>query len=114
MGTHRAFFGQSKYRLLPELLPEKKLSWGNGLLELGTFMAIILGTVVAALMSEHLRGHHAWSGIILIVLAFVGLTTSLGITRVPAADPQKKFRATFVVEIFHQFDHIRNYRPLPR
>ena len=38
MGVHSAFFGPSKYGLLPELLPEKKLSWGNGLLELGTFM----------------------------------------------------------------------------
>ena len=43
MGTHSAIFGPSKYGLLPELLPEKKLSWGNGVLELGTFLAIILG-----------------------------------------------------------------------
>ena len=48
MGVHSSFFGPSKYGLLPELLPENKLSWGNGLLELGTFMAIILGTVAAA------------------------------------------------------------------
>ncbi len=52
MGVHSSFFGPSKYGLLPELLPERKLSWGNGLLELGTFMAIILGTVAAARMSE--------------------------------------------------------------
>src|SRR5262249_24826226 len=37
MGTHSAFFGPSKYGSLPELLPERKLSWGNGVLELGTF-----------------------------------------------------------------------------
>ena len=43
MGTHSAIFGPSKYGSLPELLPERKLSWGNGILELGTFMAIILG-----------------------------------------------------------------------
>ena len=45
MGVHSAIFGPSKYGLLPELLPEKKLSWGNGVLELGTFLAIIGGTV---------------------------------------------------------------------
>ena len=56
MGVHSSFFGPSKYGLLPELLPEKKLSWGNGLLELGTFMAIILGTVAAARMSKHFHG----------------------------------------------------------
>src|SRR6266481_9637045 len=53
MGTHSAFFGPSKYGSLPELLPEKRLSWGNGLLELGTFMAIILGTVAASCMAEY-------------------------------------------------------------
>ena len=52
MGVHSAFFGPSKYGLLPELLPEKKLSWGNGLLEFGTFTSIIRGTVAAALMAE--------------------------------------------------------------
>src|ERR1041385_5300378 len=52
MGTHSAIFGPSKYGSLPELLPEKKLSWGNGILELGTFMAIILGTVAAGWLSQ--------------------------------------------------------------
>ena len=55
MGVHSAFFGPSKYGLLPELLPENKLSWGNGLLEFGTYTAIILGTVAAGLMAEHFR-----------------------------------------------------------
>jgi acyl-[acyl-carrier-protein]-phospholipid O-acyltransferase/long-chain-fatty-acid--[acyl-carrier-protein] ligase len=50
MGVLAAFFGPSKYGLLPELLPEKKLSWGNGLLEFGTYSAIILGTVAASYM----------------------------------------------------------------
>ena len=112
MGTHSAFFGPSKYGLLPELLPEKRLSWGNGLLELGTFMAIILGTVAAALMSEHFRGHQGWSGLLLIVLAFVGLATSLGITRVPAADPMKKFRANFIGDLIDRMRGVRGDRPL--
>ncbi len=111
MGTHSAFFGPSKYGLLPELLPEKKLSWGNGLLELGTFMAIILGTVAAAFFAKKFHGEQFWSGIILIALAFVGLTTSLGITRVPAADPARKFRDNLVGQVFEQLRAIRNDRP---
>ena len=102
MGVHSAFFGPSKYGLLPELLPERKLSWGNGILELGTFMAIILGTVAAAFMAQHLRGQHVWSGAILVVLALVGLMMSFGITRVPAANPVKKFRPNFIGEVWTQ------------
>src|SRR5439155_4346347 len=89
MGTHSAFFGPSKYSSLPELLPEKRLSWGNGILELGTFMAIILGTLVASILAEKLGSNQIWSGFILTALALIGLGTSLAITRVPAANPQK-------------------------
>src|SRR5476651_708668 len=67
MGTHSAFFGPSKYASLPELLPEKKLSWGNGILELGTFMAIILGTVAATFIAAVMNTSHAvrqsWPGL---------------------------------------------------
>jgi acyl-[acyl-carrier-protein]-phospholipid O-acyltransferase/long-chain-fatty-acid--[acyl-carrier-protein] ligase len=112
MGVHSSFFGPSKYGLLPELLPERKLSWGNGLLELGTFMAIILGTVAAARMSKQFHGHQTWSGIILIALAVIGFITSLGITRVPAADPGRKFRANFLKDLFAQLRLVRRDRAL--
>jgi acyl-[acyl-carrier-protein]-phospholipid O-acyltransferase/long-chain-fatty-acid--[acyl-carrier-protein] ligase len=112
MGTHSAFFGPSKYGSLPELLPEKRLSWGNGLLELGTFMAIILGTVAAGFLAKYFHGQQGWSGLILMALAVVGLTTSLGITRVPAANPAKKFQPNFLAELVRQIRSIREDRPL--
>src|SRR5476651_1345574 len=112
MGTHSAFFGPSKYGLLPELLPEKKLSWGNGLLELGTFTAIIFGTVAAAFFAKKFHGEQFWSGFILIALAIAGLTTSLGISCVPAADPSRKFRDDLIGQIFGQLRAIRQDRPL--
>src|SRR6201987_5050944 len=46
--TQAALFGPSKYGLLPELLPPKLLSWGNGFLEPTTFLAIISGTVAGS------------------------------------------------------------------
>ena len=112
MGLHSAFFGPSKYGLLPELLPEKKLSWGNGVLEFGTFTSIILGTVAAALMAAHFRDRHWLSGVILIVLAFVGLSTSLGISRVPAANPAKKFNPNFAADMLRILRSWRGDRPL--
>jgi acyl-[acyl-carrier-protein]-phospholipid O-acyltransferase / long-chain-fatty-acid--[acyl-carrier-protein] ligase len=112
MGTHSAIFGPSKYGLLPELLSEKKLSWGNGLIEFGTITAIILGAVAAAHMHEAFTVHQAWSGIILIALAFAGLAMSLAITRVPAADPARKFRANSLADLFAQFNLVRRDRTL--
>jgi acyl-[acyl-carrier-protein]-phospholipid O-acyltransferase/long-chain-fatty-acid--[acyl-carrier-protein] ligase len=112
MGTHSAIFGPSKYGSLPELLPERKLSWGNGILELGTFVAIILGIVAAAAMSEQFRGRQWLSGVILIALAVVGFFACLGITKVPAANPQKKFNPNFPAEIWRQIRAMRGDRPL--
>lgn len=90
MSTQSAFFGPTKYGLLPEILPESRLSWGNGYLQMGTFVAIILGTLAAGWLSE-LFGLDSWEcGLILIALAGFGLSTSLGISKVPAANPLRK------------------------
>jgi len=112
MGTHSAFFGPSKYGSLPELLPERRLSWGNGILELGTFMAIILGMTAAGFLSQQLHGKQWVSGFILMGLAVVGFATCLGITRVPAADPARKFDPNFLAQIWRQVRKMRGDRPL--
>jgi acyl-[acyl-carrier-protein]-phospholipid O-acyltransferase/long-chain-fatty-acid--[acyl-carrier-protein] ligase len=112
MGVHSAFFGPSKYGLLPELLPEKKLSWGNGVLELGTFLAIILGTVAGGWLCQTFATRQSWSGVVLIALAVFGLIISLRITRVPAADPVKKFRPNFIAELWVQIKQARQDRVL--
>src|SRR3989449_3294874 len=91
LSTQASLFGPSKYGLLPELLPEKRLSWGNGILELGTFLAIITGMAAGGLLYTSFKGQQGWSGAVLLALGVVGLLLSLGITDVPAADPRKKF-----------------------
>jgi acyl-[acyl-carrier-protein]-phospholipid O-acyltransferase/long-chain-fatty-acid--[acyl-carrier-protein] ligase len=112
MGLHSAIFGPSKYGSLPELLPDKRLSWGNGVLELGTYVAIILGTVAAAAMSEHFRGRQWMSAAILIGLAVVGFCSCLGITKISAANPRKNFNPNFPGEIWRQVRAMRGDRPL--
>jgi acyl-[acyl-carrier-protein]-phospholipid O-acyltransferase / long-chain-fatty-acid--[acyl-carrier-protein] ligase len=112
MEVHSAIFGPSKYGLLPELLPEGKLSWGNGVLELGTFISIIGGTVAGGSLCKVFAGRQGWSGVVLIVLAGLGLLTSFGISKVPAADPGKKFRPNFVADLWVQIKLIRKDRVL--
>lgn len=87
-----ALFGPSKYGLLPELLPENELSWGNGVIELGTFIAAISATMAAGFLADAFRGRQMWSGIILLAFTLFGLFTSFGISRVPAANPSRRFR----------------------
>ncbi len=112
MGVLAAFFGPSKYGLLPELLPETKLSWGNGILEFGTNSPIILGAVAAAYMHHFFGPHQIWSGLILMALAVAGLTASVGITPVPAANPRRTFRLNFIGELFKELNRVRRNRLL--
>ena len=80
--TQGALFGPSKYGLLPEILPEERLSWGNGVIELGTFLAAIVGTVAAGQLPKWFGGHQEYSGTFFLACSVVGLGTSFGISRV--------------------------------
>jgi acyl-[acyl-carrier-protein]-phospholipid O-acyltransferase / long-chain-fatty-acid--[acyl-carrier-protein] ligase len=110
--TQAALFGPSKYGLLPELLPPEELSWGNGVIELGTFLAIISAVVAAGFLSDAFRGRQAISGLLFLGCSVVGLACALAITRVPAADPARKFRANAFGDLWAQGRLIRADRVL--
>ena len=112
VATQAALFGPSKYGLLPELLPAKRLSWGNGVIELGTFLAIIVGTVTGASLAEKFHGREVYAGYFLLALAIAGFCTSLGIDHVPAAAPEKKFRINFLGDLWQQIGLMRRDRAL--
>jgi acyl-[acyl-carrier-protein]-phospholipid O-acyltransferase/long-chain-fatty-acid--[acyl-carrier-protein] ligase len=112
VATQAALFGPSKYGLLPELLPAKRLSWGNGVIELGTFLAIIVGTVTGAALAEHFHGREVYAGYFLLTLAVIGFFTSLGIDRVPAAAPEKRYRINFLGDLWQQIGLMRRDKAL--
>jgi acyl-[acyl-carrier-protein]-phospholipid O-acyltransferase / long-chain-fatty-acid--[acyl-carrier-protein] ligase len=105
--TQGAIFGPTKYGLLPELLPESKLSWGNGIIELTTLMSAIFAALAGGFLATHFRGRQVWSGAFFLTLTIIGLLISLGITRVPAADPSRRFDWNVPREFFVEFSRIR-------
>src|ERR1700728_1375879 len=112
ISTEGALFGPSKYGLLPELLPETKLSWGNGIMEFGTFLAGIGGAVAAGVLAQRYAGREAIAGCMLLACTSMGVITSLGISRVPAANPTKHFRVNPVGDLWDQLKIIRADRVL--
>ncbi len=105
--TQGAIFGPSKYGLIPELLPTSKLSWGNGVIEFWTLLAAIGGTLAGGFLAHTFRGRQEWSGIFLAGLSLIGLLTSLGITRVPAADKKREFAWNWAKELFEETGRMR-------
>src|SRR6202045_677894 len=73
VSTLGAIFGPTKYGLLPELLPESKLSWGNGIIEFLTLLAAILAALAGGYLAHVFQGRQMWSGVIFMALAVVGL-----------------------------------------
>ena len=110
--TQAAFFGPAKYGLLPELLPPELLSWGNGILELMTFVAIISGAVIGPLLAQRFHGREASAGVIFGLCSLFGLATSFAISKVPAADAAKKFRFNLLEDLKKQFQLVRPDRVL--
>ncbi|MGC2530520.1 MAG: MFS transporter [Candidatus Acidiferrum sp.] len=110
--TQGAIFGPTKYGLLPELLPLSKLSWGNGIIELGTLLAAIIAALAGGFLAQHFHGRQIWSGLIFLALTVLGLLTSLGITKVPAADPTRRFDWNVPAEFFHEIRHMKSDRTL--
>lgn len=114
MGVHSTFFAPAKYGIMPEVLPVQQLPAGNGILELLTFIGIILGTFAGGWMAEMLAHREGWSGLLLAGLALVGLVTSLGIAKVPAPDPGKKFNPNILGEIWGNLKTMKADRDLWR
>ena len=112
ISTEAALFGPSKYGLLPELLPEKRLSWGNGIIELGTFLASIAGTMGAGYLAVRYAGREFFAGFLLAAFTCVGFLTSLGISRLPAADPTREFRWNPLDDLWAQIKIMRADRVL--
>ncbi|MEA3234931.1 MFS transporter [Pseudomonas mosselii] len=89
MGTHSALFGPVKYSILPQALREEELVGGNGLVEMGTFLAILAGTIGAGvLMSSSQYAALAAAGV--VGTAVLGYLASRWIPRAAAAAPQMK------------------------
>lgn len=112
ISAEAALFGPSKYGLLPELLPERRLSWGNGIIELGTFLASVSAMMAAGSLADRYRGREAVAGFLLLAFTLFGLATGFGISRVPPADPARTFRWNPLGDLGAQLKSIRADRVL--
>jgi 1-acyl-sn-glycerol-3-phosphate acyltransferase len=87
MGVHSTLFGPVKYAYLPQHLKPEELVGGNGVIEMGTFVGILLGEVMGAVLA----GHGAWGVHLVaggtIAVAVLGLATSWRIPVSPAPAP---------------------------
>lgn len=97
LGVQATFFGPLKYAILPEHLHENELIAGNGLIEAGTFIAILFGTILGGALILQKNGEYVISAIIMLV-AIVGWCSSLFIPKTNNYQAKLKINYNFISE----------------
>ena len=87
MGTQSTFFGPVKYSILPQQLEEHELMSGTSLVEMGTFVSILSGTIMGGVL---IRLGTSYVSLAVIIFAIIGWLTSRRIPLTPATAPKLK------------------------
>jgi 1-acyl-sn-glycerol-3-phosphate acyltransferase len=110
MGMHSTIFGPVKYSILPQHLGEAELVGGNGLIEMGSFIAILLGTIAGGVAIAV----PSWGGtvvsLVLVVVAAAGYVASRGVPTAEALDPGLHIRWNAFAETFRTVGLLRDNR----
>ena len=100
MGAQSSLFGPVKYGILPQHLREDELVGGNGLIESGTFLAILIGTLLGGVLIG-IDGGKYWVSLAIVVLAILGYWASCYIPPAAATDPELEFNYNPFSETWH-------------
>ena len=108
MGLHSTVFGPVKYAYLPQHLAQEEIVGGNGLVEMGTFLAILLGTLLGGFLIAGGSPHPVAATV--LILAAMGYTTSRWIPRSPPAEPNLVVNWNPVSETWRLMQFMRQNR----
>jgi 1-acyl-sn-glycerol-3-phosphate acyltransferase len=87
MGLHSTLFGPVKFAYLPQALDQRELTGGNGMVEMGTFVAILLGQVAGGLLVALPEIGHTTVAVACVLLALAGRAVAQAVPTAPATDP---------------------------
>jgi len=110
MGLQSTLFGPVKYAYLPQQLASTELVGGNGLVESGTYLAIIFGLIVGILAVSTSMESQSVIGFILVAVACAGYLASRQIPATPAVDPDLKINWNVWTETWQIVGYAREER----
>ena len=99
-GSQAAFFGPIKYAILPQHLTKLELLGGNGMVEMATFVAVLLGTICGTIIINQ-DGGHKWVAGLMIAIALFSYWTTTRIPAAPSAQPELKINWNFLGETWN-------------
>ena len=109
LGLQSALFGPVKYAILPQHLAEEELVGGNALVESGTFVSILIGTLAGGLLAGSGLSP-GWIAIAGFIVALAGYAASRGIPPAPAPSPDLRINLNPLTEPWHSMVFARENR----
>ena len=109
LGLHSTLFGPVKYAILPQHLREDELVGGNALVETGTFVAILVGTLAGGLLAGA-AGHPSWGAFAGLLVAAAGFLASFSIPAAPPPVPDLAVNLNPVSETWRNIGFARQNR----
>lgn len=113
MGIQSALFSPLKYAILPQHLETEELIGGNGMVEMGTFVAILLGMVAGGLLIDAPSGAMI-VGVMAIVLALIGTQAARQIPLSPAPNPSLKLNFNLISTTWSLYREAKRKKPVYR
>jgi 1-acyl-sn-glycerol-3-phosphate acyltransferase len=107
MGLHSTLFGPVKYAYLPQHLRDTELTGGNGMVETGTFIAILLGTIAGGALVGLGESGPAWVAAVTVALALAGRLAAGFVPASPPPDPGLAINWNPVTETLANLGHAR-------
>lgn len=109
LGLQSALFGPLKYAILPQALRPEELVGGNGLVEAGTFLTILVGTLMGGWMMDRFDDGPIYVSIAIVAVALAGWWSSRSIPPAPATAPDLKLNWNPFSETWRTVGHLRGH-----
>ncbi len=110
MGLQSSLFGPSKYGILPEMLDDKELSEGNGLLQMWTYVAVLLGQMSYGFIMQVTQPHYYRAAFIFMAISVCGILASLFVTKVKPSGSVRRHQMNVFKEVYQNIQWIKKDR----
>jgi len=109
MGTQSTFFGPAKYSYIPQHLKVTELVEGNALVQMGTFVAILLGTIMGGVLIADEQGRQ-YVAMVIVLFAVAGYLASRFVPITPSLNESLKINWNFFTETYRNIKFLKSNR----
>lgn len=106
MGAQSSFFGPAKYSIIPELVSSEQLTEANGLFSMGTFVSILLGTIVGGILISLNSFSNELTALTVVSMAILGFFMSLRI-KSNLCNPNLKINYNIISTSYRLFEIVK-------